>query len=106
MQRFSQNFLPSSFNDIWLRNSIRNIGENEIQLRNFAQLQNVHSNLTKLDIFPLYNFPKIWENFTDEQIKILRKKSEFDHKLKDYFLNDLAATVSCNRLLCPACKVS
>ena len=103
MQRFSQNFLPSSFNDIWLRNSIRNIGENEIQLRNFAQLQNVHSNLTKLDIFPLYNFPKIWENFTDEQIKILRKKSEFDHKLKDYFLNDLAATVSCNRLLCPAC---
>ena len=99
----SSNFLPSSFNDIWLRNSIRNIGENEIQLRNFAQLQNVHSNLTKLDIFPLYNFPKIWENFTDEQIKILRKKSEFDHKLKDYFLNDLAATVSCNRLLCPAC---
>ena len=35
-----------------------------------AQLQNVHSNLTKLDIFPLYNFPKIWENFTDEQKKI------------------------------------
>ena len=48
MQCFSQNFLPESFNDIWVRNSIRNIGANEIQLRNHAQLLNFHSNLTKL----------------------------------------------------------
>ena len=27
-------FLPISFCDTWIRNSIRNIGENEIQLRN------------------------------------------------------------------------
>ena len=63
IQRFLQKFLPSSFNDIWVCNSIRNIGENEIQLRNHAQLQNVYSNLAKLDLFPLYNFPKIGEGF-------------------------------------------
>ena len=103
IQRFSQKFLPSSFNDIWVRNSIRNIGENEIQLRNHAQLQNVYSNLAKLDLFPLYNFPKIWEDFADEQLKIIRIKHQFDHNLKEYFLNDLAATISCNRLLCPTC---
>ena len=68
----------------------------------FAQLQNFHSNLSKLDIFPLYGFPKIWEDFTEEQIKVIRKNHELDHKLKEYFLNDLAATVTCNRLLCPA----
>ena len=38
MQSFNQNFLPSSFNDTWVKNSIRNIGENDIQLCNFDQL--------------------------------------------------------------------
>ena len=103
MQRFNQNFLPTSFNDTWVRNSIRNIGENDIQLRNFDQLRQVHSNLTTLDLFPLYSFPKIWQDFPDEQIKIIRKPLEFDAKLKNYFLTDLASNVVCNRLFCPAC---
>ena len=54
---------------IWVYNSIRNIGENEIQLRNHLQLENHHSTLAKLDIFPLYNFPKLWQLFPYEQIK-------------------------------------
>ena len=37
MKRFSQNFLPESFRETWVRNSLRNIGENEIQLGNFNQ---------------------------------------------------------------------
>ena len=103
MQRFSQKMLPISFNDIWVKNNVRNIGENEIQLRNYNQLQPVHSTIAKLDIFPLYNYPKIWQDFPNEQIKIIRKTAEFDQKLKNYFLNDLSAVASCNRLLCPAC---
>ena len=92
-----------SFNETWCYNSVRNIGENEIQLRNHLQINQQHSNLAKLDIFPLYNFPKLWHTFPNEQIKILRKISEFDRKLKLYFLNDLSSTVDCSRLLCPAC---
>ena len=103
MQRFKQKFLPTSFDDTWVFNAIRNIGENDIQLWNFNQLQPVHSNLVSLDIFPLFNFPKIWQDFPDEQIKITQKTSEFDAKLKNYFINDLEDTVICNRLLCPAC---
>ena len=102
MHRFSQKFLPSSFNDTWIKNSIRNIGENEIQLRNFNQLQHAHSSLSSLDVFPLYNFPKLWQEFPDEQIKIVRKPIEFDIKLKKYFINDLATNITCNRLFCPA----
>ena len=83
MQRFSQKMLPISFNDIWVKNNVRNIGENEIQLRNYNQLQPVHSTLAKLDIFPLYNYPKIWQDFPNEQIKIIRKTAEFDQKLKN-----------------------
>ena len=104
MQRFTQNFLPESFNDTWVRNAIRNIGENEIQLRNSAQLQTIRSNMTTLDVFPLFNFPKIWQDFPDEQIKFIRKTAEFDHKLKKYFLDDLATNIVCNRLFCPACS--
>ena len=73
MHRFTQKFLPSSFCDTWVLNSIRNIGENEIQLRNHDQIQHFHSNMAKLDIFPLFHFPKIWQDFGDEQIKIIRK---------------------------------
>ena len=50
-------FLPISFNDSWVKNNIPNIGENEIQLHNYNQLQPLHSKLAKLDIFPLYNYP-------------------------------------------------
>ena len=50
----------------------------EIQLRNHFEIQPQHSTLAKLDIFPLYNFPKFWHRFQDEQIKIVRRISEFD----------------------------
>ena len=103
MQRFTHNLLPCSFNDTWVKNSIRNIGENEIQLRNHLQLQNLYPNLARLDPFPLFSFPKIWESFPDEQIKIIRKTMDFDTKLKKFFLNDLASVAVCNRLFCPAC---
>ena len=62
----------------------RNIGDNEIQLRYVNQLQPIHSNLIRLDTFPLYNFPKIWQDFPNEQIKILHKTMEFDHNPKEY----------------------
>ena len=103
MQRFKQKFLPASFDDTWVLNAVRNIGENDIQLRNRDQIRPVHSNLASLDAFPLFNFPKIWQDFPDEQIKITRKISEFDAKLKKFFINDLEDTIICNRLFCPAC---
>ena len=103
MQRFIQNLLPCSFNDTRVQNAIRNIGENEIQLRNRYQLQNFYSNLARLDSFPLFSFPKIWESFPSEQIKIICKITDFDAKLKTFFLNDLSSVAVCNRLLCPAC---
>ena len=39
MHRFSQNFLPTSFDQVWIRNNVRTIGENEIQLRNQNRFQ-------------------------------------------------------------------
>ena len=103
MHRFTQKFLPESFDEVWVRNAIRNIGENEIQLRNADQFQIIGTTLASLDLLPLYDFPKIWQIFPDEQLKFTRKTSVFDSKLKKYFIDDLSEIVVCNRLLCPAC---
>ena len=59
--------------------------QSEIQLQNHNQLQPVHSNLIKLDVFPLDNFPKLWQEFPDEQIKFI-PKFDFDSKLKKKIL--------------------
>ena len=98
MHRFTQKFLPTSFCDTWVFNSIRYIGENKIQLRNHDQIQQFHSTLAKLDLFPLFHFPKIWQDFGDEQIKIIRKPATFDLKLKKFVLDDLSSNFICNRL--------
>ena len=103
MQKFVQNFLPISFNDIWSRNNIRNSGENEIQLRNHDQLQFIHSNFAKLDLFPLFDYPKVWQSFQEEQLKIIRKSTLFDSRSKKIFLDDLSSRPVCQRLFCPAC---
>jgi hypothetical protein len=106
MHHFTQNFLPISFNYTWLRNSVRNLGENEIVLRNNNDLQIPFSRLKTTDQHPLISFPKIWENFPDIQIKFIRNKIEFDEKLKSFYLDDLSSIVNCNRLFCYSCSTS
>ena len=105
MQRFSQNFLPASFDQVWIRNDIRTIGENEIQLRNHNRFQLPPSRTALTDRLPTVNFARIWEQFLDEQIKFIRKKTESDSKLKKFYINDLAVSIVCNRLFCPSCSI-
>ncbi len=58
MHIFVQKFLPSSFDDVWLRNSIRNANENEILLRNHdaTYIYIPFSRLTSGDKQPLFAF--------------------------------------------------
>jgi hypothetical protein len=106
MQRFVQGFLPSSFNDTWVNNSIRNIGQNEISLRNDNQLNIPFARLVSTKRHPLCNFPKLWESFPDADIKFIRNIKEFDSRLKDYFIDDLSANIQCDRLFCPSCSLN
>lgn len=105
IQRFSQQFLPESFDDVWSRNHVRNIGDNDLQLRNNDHYRPPPSRLALTDRLPTFSFLKTWESFPDENIKFIRKKSEFDQKLKQYFIDDLSVNVTCNRLYCPACSL-
>jgi hypothetical protein len=104
MQRFIQNFLPKSFNDVWTRNTIRQIGENSITLRNNPNFVLPFSRIHSFDKSLLCELPKCWDSFPDESIKIERNKLIFDFKLKKYFLDDLSSVPNCERLFCPACS--
>jgi hypothetical protein len=106
MQKFKQGFLPSSFSNVWFTNEIRRDGALEITLRNRDDINIPFARLSSSSRQPLVNLPRLWENFRQEDIKIIRNKLEFKSKLKEYFLNNLSEIVICNRLLCHACHLN
>jgi hypothetical protein len=104
MQGFKNGFLPVSFNDVWYTNAVRRADVFEITLRNNDFLNIPFARLSMSNRMPLVNLPKTWENFTNEDIKILREPLEFHLKLKRFLLSELSDTVICNRLFCHACN--
>ena len=103
MQRFKQGFLPVSFNDTWSTNNFRRDSNFEISLRNENEFAIPFARLSSSDKRPLINLPRLWQNFSDESIKIIRNRPEFNSKLKIFLLNQLSSVPNCNRLLCPVC---
>jgi hypothetical protein len=106
MHKFKNGFLPSSFSNVWFTNEIRRDGALEITLRNRDDINIPFARLSSSSRQPLVNLPRLWENFRQEDIKIIRNKLEFKSKLKEYFLNNLSEIVICNRLLCHACHLN
>jgi hypothetical protein len=102
---FKRNLLPSSFNSTWSTNRIRRQNQSEIVLRNDNSMCIPYARTNTLSKFPLAAFPKLWEEFPDENIKFVGTKEEFNLKLKNHFLNELNNVPVCNRLLCPACHL-
>jgi hypothetical protein len=105
MQRFVQGFLPSSFNTTWISNRIRREGQAHVELRDDDDIHIPFARTKLICLQPLISFPKLWDEFPDENIKFIRNKSEFNLSLKNFYLNQLNSNIVCNRLFCPACLV-
>ena len=106
MQQYVQGFLPALFNDTWITQEARRVAaEVAYLLRNNENFYVPISRLAILDRHPYFLFPNMWQNFHEENIKILRSKSQFNIKLKEFFLSQLDANYKCNRLLCPHCHL-
>ena len=103
MQRFVQGFLPLAFNETWTANAIRREGQSHISLRNDNDMYAPPARLSITSNHPLTSFPKKWESLTDESVRILRDKKEFDTALKNFFLQQLAAHIKCTNPYCPSC---
>jgi hypothetical protein len=59
MQKFTQGFLPSSFNDVWVTNAIRRADQDHVELRNDSDLNIPFARLLSTERQPLSSFPKI-----------------------------------------------
>ncbi len=103
MHRFKFNLLPASFLNFWNTNVNRDIGENQIQLRNNDDFTVPFSRITMTQNLPYTTIPDLWNKFPNNQIKNTTSATLFDTQLKSYFINDLAEQINCNRLFCPTC---
>jgi hypothetical protein len=103
MQKFTQGFLPASFNEVWVTNAIRRADQDHVELRNDNDINIPFARLTSTERQPLTSFPRIWSQFPDEQIKFTRNVHEFNKLLKQHYLRKLSSTPRCTRLFCPHC---
>jgi len=104
MHRYIKNLLPSLFLRKWEFTGDRNIGLNNIQLRQNNDFIVPFARLTITAKLPHSNLPKIWNQFGENEIKAVKSPVKFDQALKQFFVNDLAANIRCDRLYCPACS--
>ena len=75
-------------------------------MRNDADLFVPVSRLRAFEKFPLYEFPRAWQEFSEYDVKILRLKEQFNKALKLSFLTKLKANYTCTRMLCPVCHLT
>jgi hypothetical protein len=64
---FCSSIPPASFSDTWITVAIRRVVQPRIELRNN---ENFNIPFSRTGRQPLVAFPRLWESFPDQQIKI------------------------------------
>jgi hypothetical protein len=67
---FCSSIPPASFSDTWITVAIRRVAQPRKELRNNENFNIPFSRTTPTDRQPLVAFPRLWESFPDQQIKI------------------------------------
>jgi len=106
MQQFTQEFLPVALPNMWVTNNVRRQNQAHVVLRNHNLLHIPLAISSSTSKHPLTVFPQLWADFSDEAIKFIRNKKEFNFKLNEFFLTNLNSTMNCGRLLCPDCHLN
>ncbi len=86
MHKYVHGKLPFSYNETWITNRMRNPN---IELRNADNLYIPAHHLASIKRFPLFNFPKLWNEAT--AIKNNPSLSVFQKSVKSAMLNMLIA---------------
>lgn len=85
MHKYTQGFLPISFNNIWINNATRH-QDLVLQLRNYQALYVPPARLKTTENHPYHSFPRSWATFDNHDIKLQREKVLFNSKLKNIFV--------------------
>jgi Reverse transcriptase (RNA-dependent DNA polymerase)/Endonuclease/Exonuclease/phosphatase family len=104
---FKNNLLPQAFERTWLTNAERLDDLNlSMLLRRDEEYHIPFARISQIDKFPIVAFPRIWNDFNEDDIKNAPTKSVFNSKLKKFLIDKLDANYICNRLLCPHCHIN
>jgi hypothetical protein len=101
MQQFVHGHLPKSFDNLW--STVEERRTSSLVLRNGSYLDIPFVRLNSSEKQPLVKLPKAWEEFKEEDVKIIRDKLMFKASLKKFFFEKMSSFPRCERLLCPAC---
>lgn len=104
MHLFINNKLPEFTLEDWTRNEDRQVTQR--RLRNFNEVFVPFARTAQTEKLPLTSFPKIWTEFEQNDLKLVRSKIEFKIKFKQFFLDQLLENYKCERLLCPHCTLT
>jgi hypothetical protein len=101
MQNFIHGHLPSSFSNLWSTAKERRISAFVLRNGNFLDIP--FTRLSSSESQPWVKLPKTWEEFSEEDIKIISDKIVFKFRLKEHLLSLIPSSPNCTRLFCPSC---
>ena len=104
MNKYVQGLLPISFNNVWVKREEWRAENFSITLRNREKFYIPTPLLAQTERHPYFLFPKLWSEFSNNNIKIIRNHVEFNIALKNNLLEELPSNVSCTHLFCHSCS--
>ena len=103
MNSYSNGILPKALYPTWISNQERRGEDLHANLRNNNDLYVPLARTTTTSRLPLCEFPRIWNSFEDESIKLEMNPTILRRNLKHFYISNLNETVTCTRANCPVC---
>ena len=104
MSKYVHGLLPVSFNNVWVKREEWRAETFSLTLRNSENFYIPTPLLAQTERHPYFLFPKLWSDFSNNDIKIIRNHIEFNVALKNDMLKELPENVNCTRLFCHCCS--
>ena len=86
MSQYVQGFLPQAFNSVWMKREQGRAEEFTLNLRNSDDLYIPTALLAQTERHPLFLFPRLWSEFNNNDIKIIRNSKELNSAQKNTYL--------------------
>ena len=100
MYDYRQNRTPASFNQVWKTNADRLLQIHDLRISTNEFYVEI-SRLKRFELFPIYNFSRIW-NDIDDNFRNIENRKQFTAILKADMLTSLPT--ECTRLFCHVCQ--
>ena len=92
MSKYIQGFLPASFNNVWIKRENWRAENFSITLRNSDDFYIPTPLLSQTERNLYFLLPKLWSDFSNNDIKIIRNHVQFNAALTNHSLSEIPIT--------------